>query len=334
MLNNQSSYSKLSFCFALTASLFLSGCDLSNSPDESWEVAVKGTYSAALSKDGKLGVIGSITHGGSLWESTKGERKFDWNHRQGEDTNIIASGFSPEGDFALTANHQTMVLWDTLTGDAITFWAAPNEVLSVDLTPNGNYAFLGLGDYTAVLFDVKRGGVQRRFTHQDRVRSVALSDSGELAVTGSEDQTAKLWNVNTGEELFSWQHEDEVVTVAISPLGGKALTVGKYDKAVIWNTRTGKAIDELPLIATAVKRGQAFTSAVFSENGKLLLTGDSDRLVQLWDVEKFVEVARWTVPKRDPWKPTSASIAAVSFTNRQDSYVAIASNGFIHRLKR
>ncbi len=321
---------------SLIALLFLlTACDGSKSPNKSWENAVKGTYSASLSQDGTLSIIGSITHGGSLWSTRNNERRFNWNHdAAGEPTNIIASGFSPNGLFALTADHQTMVLWDTTTGQAITFWAAPNEVMSVALTPDGNYALLGLGDYTAVLFDVKRGGIQRTFYHQGRVRSVALSADGQLAISGSEDRTAKLWDVTSGKELFSWDHEEEVVTVAIAANGKKALSVAKYDKAVIWDTTSGKALGNLPLTASSIKRGQTFTSARFSSNGALLLTGNSNRLVQLWDTLSLKELASWTVPKRDPWKPTSASIVAVSFSGKQGVYYAIASNGFTHQLKR
>jgi WD40 repeat protein len=314
--------------------LSLVACDSGRPPTQSWETATTGSYSAALSDDGKLSIIGSINHGGSLWSSDNKSRLFSWSHKQGEYSNIIASGFSPDGRFALTADHQTLVLWDTTSGAALTYWTAPNEVMSIDLSPNGNYALLGLEDYSAVLFDVKKGGIQRTFYHEDRVRSVAMNASGELAISGSEDQTAKLWDVQTGKQLFSWQHEDEVVTVAISDQGDKALSVAKYDKAVIWNTATGKAIGKLPLRPTAVKRGQAFTSARFSANGRLLLTGNSDRLVQLWDTDSLRELHRWTLPKRDPWKPTGASVLAVSFSSLNKQYYAVASNGFNHRLSR
>lgn len=318
----------------LLIAALLAGCGSGSNPDKTWEVASKGSYSAALSANGDQAIVGSITHGGSLWDNRKRERLYNWNHMQGEQSNIIASGFSPEGLFALTADHQTMVLWSTESGRALTFWTAPNEVMSVALTPNGNYALLGLEDYSAVLFDVKRGGVQRSFYHTDRVRSVALSADGKLAISGSEDQTAKLWEVQTGKELHSWSHNDEVVTVALSANGSRALSVAKYDNAVIWDTATGRRVGKLPLQATAIRRGQAFTAARFSNDGRQLLTGNSDRLVQLWDVASLKELARWTVPKRDPWKPTSASIAAVSFSDQSKRYYAIASNGFGHRLKR
>lgn len=307
---------------------------MDKTPDKSWENAVKGTYSATLSSDGKQAIIGSITHGGSLWHVAHNERRFDWNHQQGKFTNIIASSFSPEGQFALTADHQTMVLWNTSSGAPLTYWTTPSEVLDLALTPNGDYALLGLADHSAVLFDVKRGGIQRSFYHQGRVRSVALSADGKLAITGSQDQTAKLWDISNGKELFNWQHQDEVVTVAISADGLRALSVAKYDKAVIWNTQTGKAIGELPLRATAIKRGQSFTSARFSADAKRLLTGNSDRLVQLWNTSTLTELARWTVPKRELWKPTSSSIAALSFSDQSNQFIVIASNGFTHQISQ
>lgn len=314
--------------------LLLTACDGGRAPDQSWEVAVKGTYSAALTEDGKLGAIGSISHGGSLWQTDSGERLYNWNHREGEYSTIIACGFSPEGRFALTADHQTMVLWSTESGKPLTFWTAPSEVFSVALSPDGNYALLGLGDFSVVLFDVKRGGIQRSFYHENRVRSVDLSDDGTLAVSGSDDQTATLWDLQAGKALFHWQHDAEVLTVALSPRGDKALTVAKYDKAVIWDTHTGKAIGELPLGASAIKRGQAFTSAVFSADGRQLLTGDSDRGVQLWDTDSLTRLEHWTVPKRDLWKPTGATVVAVSFSPQRNRYYAVASNGYIHRLSR
>jgi WD40 repeat protein len=316
----------------IAAAGLLASCD-STPPAQSWENALQGTYSAALSNDGKLSLIGSIYHGGSLWDVKNHERLYNWNHKAGEKTTIIASGFSPEGDFAMTADHQTMVLWNTRTGEALTYWTAPNEVMSIDLSPNGNFALLGLEDYTAVLFDVKRGGIKRTFHHQDRVRSVALSADGKLAVTGSEDGTARLWNIDSGEQLFLWQHEEEVLTVAMSPNGEKAFTMSKYDRAALWDTRNGKMLGSLPLGRFAVKRGQLYSAAEFSSDGKQLLTGNTDQRVQLWDTNSLQQLASWTVTKRDKWRPTSATIEALSFGNGT-SYYAVASDGFTHRLER
>lgn len=324
----------LSSLTLLLSALLISGCEPGEAPYKSIEVASKGLYSGSFSDDGQYALVGSIYHGGSLWRSGKNDRLFNWNHKKGEYSNIIASGFSHDGNFALTADHQTMVLWRTQEGDALTFWTAPNEVLDVDLTNHGQYALLGLADYSAVLFDVKRGGIKRSFYHKNRVRAVTLSDDDQFALTGDDDGLAKLWDLNSGELLFEWQHQDQIVTVALSPKGDKAFTVAKYDKAMLWDTHTGKALGTLALKANAIRRGQAFTSAVFSADGRQLLTGNSDRLVQLWDTKTLTVIASWNVPKRDPWKPTSATILAVAFSPKDKQYFALSSNGFNHTLRR
>ena len=314
--------------------LGLSGCEQELKPSRSFEVATVGAQGAALSDDGSYAVIGSVHQGGSLWRVNDGERLYNWNHRQDQLASISNADFSPDGNWALTADSHTMVLWDMQDGSAFRFWTAPGEVLSVSLSMNGNYALLGLSDFSAVLFDVKRGGIRRTFRHQGRVRSVALSDDGRLALTGSEDYTAVLWDVASGKPLHSISHDDDVQLVALSPDGKRALSAAKYDKAVVWDTGSGQVIGNIPLSTEKVRRGVRFTTARFSANGRLLLTGLPDRVVQLWDSTSMKELGAWVLPKRDAWKPTGSSVLAVAFAKQDNRYFAIASNGMVHQLDR
>jgi len=315
--------------------LCLTGCAESNPPDKSLEVALQGLYSGAISGNAKLAVVGSINHGASLWQLDNSKRLFDWNHRSGEKTKVTSVAFTPDGDFAATVEHSDIVLWDTQSGKSITWFAAPSEILAIDLSPGGQYAILGLVDHTAVLFDIRRGGGNLRvFNHEGRVRSVALSANAEILITGSEDDTGRAWNVSSGELLHSWKHREPVTLVAVSPDASRALTVSKYDRAVVWDVQTGAETGVVPLRATAVQRGLTFTSARFSHDGTELLTGTADRVVQLWNTASLSESARWVLPKRQAWKPTSATVLALAFTEDGLSYYAVASNGLVHQLKR
>ncbi len=318
----------------VVASLLLCACRNDVAPGDSLELASQGAYSAALSSDGQRAMIGAINQGGSLWDLSSNARKFDWNHASGEFSVISAAAFSPAANFALSANTQTLVLWDATRGAGLRYWTTPDRVLDIDLGPEGNFALLGLENFTAVLFDVRRGGIKRVFTHADRVRSVAFSDDGTLALSGSADQTAKLWDVRSGKMLHSMQHADDVRLVALAPQNDLAFSVSKYDKAVIWSAVDGAAVGELPLRAFALQRGLTFTAAVFSNDSSQLLTGTSDRVVQLWDTRSLQEIQRWTIPKRKAWKPTSAAILALAFGAKPNEYYAVASNGYAHRLKR
>ncbi len=319
----------------------LNGCDSRKGPATSFEVASKGVVAGAISDGGDYVVVGAVHQGGSLWRTRDGERLFNWNHNTGEFSSIIAADFSPDGEWALTADPHTLVLWRTSTGEAARFWTAPGEILSVSLSANGNYALLGLDDHTAVLFDVKRGGIKRTFKHDNRVRSVDLSEQGNLVLTGSEDSTAKLWSLtdltnqnNPLQPRHTITHKEEVQMVALSPDGRLAMSASKYDRAIVWETGSGKVLGEIPLAAEKLNRGLRFTAARFNADGSKLLTGRPDQVVQLWDTRTLREIDSWELPKRNAWKPTSAAVVAVGFAKQENVFYAIASNGFVHQLKR
>ncbi|UTA48027.1 hypothetical protein L1F30_00465 [Simiduia sp. 21SJ11W-1] len=311
--------------------LWLTACDSTPTPTKSIEVANKGALSASLDATGQYAVIGSIFEGGSLWRVTDFERLYNWNHKAGEQSTLHASAFSADGRWVATATTHTIVFWDLQSGQAVRFWNAPAEILDMALTPTGDFALLGLVDGSAVIFDIKRGGIARTLRHTNRVRKVSLSGNGKLALTGSEDHTAILWDTDTSTALQTFQHEDEVQMVALSEDGTRALTAAKYDKAVLWNLETGRAIGNIPLQASMVKRGLRFTAARFSSDGKQLITGRPDEIVQLWDVASLSELKRWRLPKRETLQPTGASVLALAFAGNH--HVAVASNGFIHILK-
>jgi WD40 repeat protein len=326
--------SGLTLSLVLAAGLLLSGCDQHGKPRQSTEVAAVGLHAAALASDGSLAVVGSINHGGSLWRLRDQERLYDWNHKQGEFSTLTTMDVSPDNRWVMTADPHTMVLWSPTDGQASRYWTAPGQVLSLALARNGDFALLAMDDFSAVIFDVKRGGIKRTFNHTDQVRSADMSDDGRLALTGADDYTAILWDVNSGKALHTIRHDDAVVLVALSPDGRLALTVGQYDRAIVWDTASGREIGTVPLKAGRLKRGQRFTAARFSADGKQLLTGLPDQLVQLWDTATMAELDSWMLPKRKLWKPTGTAVLALSFGTEPNRFTAVGSDGFIHQLQR
>lgn len=317
----------------LLISLMVGGCDPAQPPRSSLEVAAKGLHAAAIDDRAQQFIAGSIYHGGSLWHLSDQERIFNWNHQSDEATTIIAADFSPDGNWAITADPATLVLWNTRSGAGERYWTAPGKILDAKLGPGGNLAILGLDDHNAVIFDVQRGGIKQTFAHNNRVRSVDFSGDGRLALTGSEDTMARLWDTNTGRLLFSYRHQDDVQLVKLSSDGALALSVSKYDKALVWTTNNGEVLGELPLTAQHLKRGLTFTAARFSDDNQYLLTGRPDQIVQLWQLPQLTEVARWQLPKRERWKPTGAAVLAVAYGQQPGDYIAVASNGFVHWLE-
>ncbi len=318
---------------ALALCLGLAACGSRDAPLASLEVAEPGAFSAALSPDGRQAVIGSLRHGGSLWELDTDQRRFNWNHRAGESTPITVVAFAPGGDAVMTASHDTLVLWDTASGGAITYFTAPAKVNAIALGPGGRLALLGLSDDTAVLFDARKGGIRRVFAHEGRVRSVALDADARLALSGSEDRSARLWDVASGAQLQRWQHDADVRLVALAPDGSRALSVSKYDRAVVWDTLSGRELGALPAFRARVTRGETWTAAAFSADGTRLLTGTTDRRVQLWELPALERRAQWEMPRRAEWKRSGAYILAVGFGAAEGACLSVSADGFAHRLR-
>ena len=310
----------------------LSSCADGDPPGASYEYAVHGLYSAQFSDDGARAIVGSIYHGGSLWQFGPNERQFNWNHKKDDYSQIISAAFSPDGNFAITATPQTMVLWDANSGASLTYWTAPSEILDISLLPEAQLALLGMVDHSAALFDVRNGGVQQVFYHDGRVNAVAIDTKRNRVLTGSEDYSARLWDMQTATELQRWDHNDEVQLVALSPDGTLAFTMAKYDKAALGDTATGESLGNIPLMSSAIARGLIFTAVAFSDDSQYLLTGTSSRIVQLWSTSTLKEIKRWQMPKRDAVAPTSAAVLALEFGSNGD-YRVITSDGFAHVLK-
>ncbi len=317
--------------FAASGLLLMAGCESGDAPTLWKEYALSGTYSATISDKGTFSAIGSFNHGGSLWRTNGHERLFNWNHKAKQFSIIAATAFSPDERYSATANQQDLVLWNTATGQPEGFWSSPAEIMKMDLSPNGDFALLGLADHTAVYFDVKNGGVQRTFRHEARVRSVDLSDDASLAIAGDDAYKAKIWSIETSEVLHEIEFGNVVDTVALSPNNRLAFSSGSLDKAVIWDVNTGKELHTLSDFGDFFRKRASYLSARFSSDSSKLLTGTAAGLVQLWDANTGSELKRWRIHRRDPYGPVHAGVYAVGFG--QGKYYAMSSNGIMNELK-
>ncbi|PSL14413.1 WD-40 repeat-containing protein [Marinobacterium halophilum] len=319
----------------LLGSLLLAGCGAgADSAAESMRLTEQsGLYSADLSADGIHALVGAVSHGGSLWNVQTRARAFDWNHQAGVFTTMSAVDFSPEGRFALTANPQDLVLWNVGTGKAEGFWSAPGEILDAELSRQGNYALLGMGNFEAVYFDIRRGGVLKTLRHPARVRSVALSSDERLALTGADDRIARLWDLESATELHQVAFGNTVDTVALAPNGRLAFSSGSLDQAVIWQTDSGEVLFHLSGDDSLIPRRLSYLSARFSDNSDQLLTGRADGTVELWDLNRKQVLRRWKVDKDAAYGPTSAGVLAVEFGSDGNSWLAIGTNGRMNWLR-
>lgn len=305
----------------LIFSLLLIACG--DTPSREWETTSNGAYTASLSPDGEYAVIGSVQHGGSLWRLKDGERLYNWNHASGQYSKIVASAFSTDGRFALTAERKRFVMWEVSTGKPAGFWPAEGGVLSMALSDGGRYAIIGQEDYSALYIDTATGSILSTLTHSGDINTVAISADGQTGVTGSEDGIIKVWDLRAGKETFAYQLGDDVSAVAISRDASLVFGSLYYGKGKIWQVKTGKDVASVGHFRTTI------TVAKFSKDNKTLLTGFTARRMVLWDVATGSTLKSWRAQAPLFWRPSGLVVNDVAFTNQPNQYRNVFSNGLI-----
>lgn len=312
---------------ACTVALLACSAD---APVRTAQYAVQGAFSAVLSDDGSKALVGSVQHGGSFWVNSTNERRYNWNHAQGEFSAFSGVDIDPSGQYAVTGGARTLALWSTSTGRSEEFWTTPGDIQSLKLTQNGDFALIGLNDQTARYFDIKQGGIRQTLRTGATVRAVDVTPDGLLGITGDDLSNVTLWDLQTGEKKYQWALDNGLSSVALSPDGKYAFGAAQLGKAKVWSTSTGREVAEVDT-GSLPYRHATISQAVFSRDSRTLLVGEVNSRVTLVQVSTGVVQKEWELytPKS---RPSGASVLALAFApgNR---YYAIGSNGYLNVLE-
>lgn len=306
--------------FMASVLVLVTGC-FPSKPEQRWQLALQGAYSAAIGPNGQGLVLGSFQHGGSYWNIQRNAREYNWNHKDGYLTEILYADISADGQFAMTANYYNLVLWNTASGEPVWFWSAPARIESADLSADGRFAALGLDNNKAVLFDVQNGGLLREFEHLGPVSSVALNMSAGRLLTGSEDNTAKLWNIRNAELVRSFEYRNQVSLVKLSDSGQIALMVPANEKAEIWDLAARKKLAELK-----TAKFRLYSAQFIGENR--LLAGTTHRNIFEFEAQTGKKISTWQIGTEGKQAFKSAIVLDVGWRGSQ--LLAVGSNGYLY----
>lgn len=156
-------------------------------------------------------------------------------------------------------------------------------VNAVAISADGRFALSGSGDNTLKLWDIEEGTCLRTFEgNTAKVESVALSADGRFAVSGGRDNNVKVWDTQTGKCLKTFEAHHSVKVAAFSPdrlaLSGSFL--GLSDTLKLWDISTGNCLPNFKEHTRSVR------SAVFSADGRFVLSGSWDNTLKLWDIQE------------------------------------------------
>lgn len=229
--------------------------------------------SAIFSPDGKTIFTGSSDGTSRLWDLNGKCLQIFRGHKDV----VLSVAFSPDGKTVLTGSaDSTAILWD-LNGIIIQrFKGHSSPVLKVTFEPDGKKILTGSSDQTARLWDLLGNTLQVFYGHTQAVKTLTFSPDGNTILTGSSDKTARLWDLKGNTlQIFSG-HPGSVNSVFFSPNGDKILTFCPDDGTVrIWEISQNSY-----KTLTGHKDG---IKALFSPDGKTILTIGKDNTARLWD---------------------------------------------------
>jgi WD40 repeat protein len=102
---------------------------------------------------------------------------------------------------------------------------------------------------------------------------------GRRVITGGEDKVARLWESDSGKMALELRgHTGDVAGADVAPTGNRICTSSRDDHtARVWDAANGKSLVEI--------NQQWLAFAVFSPDGKQILTVADQRDAVLWDAE-------------------------------------------------
>ncbi|OQO04650.1 hypothetical protein B0A48_09572 [Cryoendolithus antarcticus] len=183
-----------------------------NIPNEQCVLELKiedGVTTVAISPDNRFVAAGSLDKSVRIWDVQSGALVERTEGEQGHKDSVYSVAFSPDGRHLVSGSlDKTIKMWElnnggfynraataTKSGKCVkTFEGHRDFVLSVALTPDGQWVMSGSKDRGVQFWDPATGQAQLMLQgHKNSVISVAPSPVGGLFATGSGDMKARIW---------------------------------------------------------------------------------------------------------------------------------------------
>ncbi len=208
-------------------------------------------------------------------------------HRAG----LWSARFSPDGSSVVTASddHRGLV-WELRDPtEPIAVLGHTGPVRSARFSPDGSLVVTASYDSTARVWRGWEEGAPVQVVlsgHEDHVRTARFSDDGSRVVTASGDGTARVWRLSDpGTPRVLTGHSRAVWSAEFSPDDRWIVTAGQDGTARVWPgdpPLNGPPGAPDPPSVSLVGHSGYLTTALFSPDGRYILTAGQDGTARVW----------------------------------------------------
>ena len=256
------------------------------------------TTTASFSPDGTRVVTASEDGTARVFDASSAEPIGNAIHHQGR---VNAASFDRSGRRIVTASDDRKIrLWNLENGNVIEITAASAPIVEATFDSTAAFVLSVSADGDATIWNAASGVAVSRFGlargDAEAVTNASFSPDGSRVVAVLTDGTARVIDTRTGrpvgnalEEPVDLTNEPRgtIVSARFDRRGARVLTTsiaagaggqGSIAVARLWDAATGA------LLPISMKHADWITTADFSPDGSLVLTGSRDGSARVWDM--------------------------------------------------